>query len=184
MVSIIVDSDIILRTFTPQDAQTLFETIDANRTHLRPWLSWVDGTTKQEHSLAFIEDALSQLQSQQGIALGIFLNGNVIGTIGMHQWNHALKKAQIGYWIVREHEGKGLLSKCLKRFVDFLFDKIDLNKIEIHFVPANKRSAAVADKFNAKIEGVLRDSYLRNGKLEDLVITGILKHEWNQDLQD
>jgi len=96
----------------------------------------------------------------------------------MHHWDQATKKAQIGYWISKNYEGKGIINKCLTRFVDFLFGKIGLNKIEIHFMAANKRSAKVAERLGCKVEGIIRQSYLRNGKPEDIVITGLLKKEW------
>jgi len=178
MVSILINEDILLRTYVPDDSLSLFEAINRNRAHLRPWLLWVDATTKQEHSLHFIEHSLIQLNNQEGIALGIFHNREVIGGVGMIEWNHRLKKAQVGYWIDKRYEGKGILSLCIERFLDFLFTKLDLNKIEIQFVVSNKRSAAIAEKLNARIEGVLRDSYIVNGRYEDLVVTGILKKDW------
>ena len=96
----------------------------------------------------------------------------------MHHWEQSTKRAQLGYWISEKWEGKGIMNTCLSRFVDFLFEKIGLNKIEIHFVPANKRSAKVATRLGAKVEGVLRQCCLRHGQIEDIVITGILKSEW------
>lgn len=178
MVAIPVDHDILLRTYTPKDADILFEAVDRNRSHLRTWLPWVDATIKPEHSLAFIEHSLTQSDNQEGIALGIFRKEELIGGLGMMHWNHDLRKAQIGYWISKEYEGSGTLSLCLERFLDFLFNKLQLNKIEIHFVTTNTRSAAIAKKFGAIIEGVLRESYLLHGKTEDLIITGILNREW------
>lgn len=178
MVSILVDDGLVMRSFEIEDAPELFRAVCHSRQHLRPWLLWVDATTKQEHSLQFIQRTLHQLHHQEGLVLGIFHNEEIVGEIGMHDWNHYLKKAQIGYWIAKEHEGKGILSTCLTRFVDFLFTKVGLNKIEIQFITQNKRSAKVAEKLGCKVEGILRDSCMLNGKLENLVVTGLLKGEW------
>ena len=178
MVSILIDGDIMLRTFTAEDAEQLFNAVDSSRAHLRPWLSWVDASTRQEHSLQYIQQAMQWQEDQAGLVLGIFDNQAIIGEIGLHHWDHSLKKGQIGYWICREYEGKGIVNKSLARFIDFLFAKLALNKIEISFMPANKRSAKVAERLGCKIEGVLRQSYLKDGKLEDLVVTGLLKSEW------
>ena len=97
----------------------------------------------------------------------------------MHHWDHSLKKAQLGYWLNKEYEGKGIIHKCLVRFADFLFHKAGLNKIEIHFIPSNTRSAKVAERIGCVVEGVIRQSHLHNGKLEDIIITGLLKADWN-----
>ena len=178
MVSILIDDELLLRSFQPDDAPELFRMVDASRQHLRHWLNWVDPTTKPEHSLQFIQQSLQQLNSQEAIALGIFKKQHIIGGIGMHNWDHKLRKAMLGYWIDKEHEGKGIVQQCMYRFINFLFEKTDLNKLEIHFVPANTRSAVVAEKLGFKTEGILRQSHLRNGMLEDIVVTGLLKGEW------
>lgn len=179
MVSILIDDNILLRSYQTDDAGDLFRTVNDSREHLRPWLIWVDATTKPEHSQQFIQTSLQQQHSQEALALGIFYDRKLVGGIGMHLWDHVLEKAQLGYWISKEFEGKGIVTKCLERFIDFLFDKVHLNKLEIHFIPNNKRSAAVATKLGFKTEGILRDSYIVNGTFTNLVITGLLKKEWH-----
>lgn len=178
MVSILIDEHLLLRSFQPDDAPALFRAVDEDRMHLRPWLRWVDVTTKQEHIMQFIQRAQQQLHNQEALELGIVYDRRIIGGIGMHDWDHMLKKAQVGYWISKDFEGKGIVHRCLMHFIDFLFDKPGLNKIEIHFMPGNKRSSALAERLGFKIEGVIRQSYFMNGRLEDLVITGLLKTEW------
>lgn len=178
MVSILIDNDLLLRSYQAEDAADLFRAVDESREHLRPWLLWVDRTTKPEHSQLFIQSSLQWQNNQEGIALGIFLNRKIIGGIGMHHWDHTLQKAQLGYWVSKEHEGKGIVSACLERFIDFLFNKVGLNKLEIHFVTTNKRSATIASRFGFKTEGIIRDSYIINGMFTDLVVTGLLKQEW------
>jgi len=46
-------------------------------------------------------------------------------------------------------------------------------------MPSNKRSAAIAARLGFKVEGIIRQSYYMNGRLDDLVITGLLRSEWN-----
>lgn len=181
MVSILIDDNLLLRSFQPDDAAELFRAVDESRQHLRPWLRWVDATTKQEHIQQFIHRTLQQLHNQEALELGLVHNRHIIGGIGMHEWDHMLKKAQLGYWVRKEYEGQGIVNKALTRFIDFLFEKPGLNKIEIHFMPSNKRSAAVADRLGFKVEGVIRQSYFFNGRLDDLVITGLLKSEWKKN---
>lgn len=178
MVSILIDDGLLLRSLQPSDAQELFNAVNASRNHLSPWFPWVNMTTKPEHSLQFIQQSIVQQHNQEAIALGIFYNRKLIGGMGMHGWDHSLKKAYLGYWIAKEHENKGIINTCLKSFIDFLFEKAGLNKVEIHFMVSNKRSAAVAERLNFKIEGIIRQNYLLHGNYHDLVITGLLKSEW------
>ncbi len=178
MVTITVNEHIQLRSYTADDAAMLFAAVNNSRPHLIQWLEWVRHTTREEHSLRYIKDTQHQAQMQESLSLGIFYDDKIIGGVGMHQWNHSVKKAQIGYWIAKEYEGKGIVTVCLKHFSQFLFDKVGLNKIEIHFSAANMRSGKVAERLGGKIEGIIRQSVLRNGVPEDVAIAGILKSEW------
>ena len=178
MVTIEVDENIMLRSYKPADAAALFTALDDSRPRLHPWLAWVDATTRPAHSQQFIEQSLQRLECQEGLDMGIFYNGQVIGGLGMREWQHDLKRAQIGYWIATDFEGKGIVRRSLIKFIDFLFDKLSLNKLEIHFVPANKRSASLPRLLGFTIEGVIRQSTLRNGMPDDTVIAGMLRSEW------
>lgn len=180
MISILIDDDLLLRSYKVEDAAELFRCVDKSREHLRPFLNWVDATTKVEHSLQFIQMAQTQLGSGEGLALGIYLQEErlLIGGIGMHHYQPEQGRTEIGYWIAKEFEGRGLMLRCAQRFIDFLFQRLQLNKIEIHCLPQNNRSLELARRLGAVEEGRIRQSYLRNGKLEDIVITGILRSEW------
>jgi ribosomal-protein-serine acetyltransferase len=178
MTTITIDNDLVLRSYTEEDYIELFEVINKSRRHLAPWLGWVNKTTRPEHSLEFIRLSHDQLHNQQGVAMAMIYQGRIAGGLGMLEWNHDVKKAQVGYWIAKEHEGKGLVSRSLGVFLHYLFDHVGLNKIELHYSPANSRSAKVAERLGFRLEGILRQSFSRNGIIEDLVITGMLKSEW------
>lgn len=178
MVSILVDDDMLLRSYQLEDVESLFNAVNDSRKHLRVWFDWVDQTTKPEHTQQFINLCQQKRHAQEGLVLGIFHKGAIIGEVAMHHWDHAIKKAELGYWISGKYEGKGIITKALVRFMDFLFENLGLNRLEIRFSPTNKRSGAVAERLHFKIEGVLRKSYMRHGNLEDVVVTGLLREEW------
>jgi ribosomal-protein-serine acetyltransferase len=180
LTSILIDDDLLLRSYKPEDAPELFRCVNESRAHLRPFLNWVDATTKTEHSLQFIQSAIAQQAAGEAMALGIFLQRErqLIGGIGMHHWNHDLKRAQVGYWIAKEYEGKGLMYRSAIRFMDFLFRKVGLNKVEMRIVSYNTRSLALAASLGTMTEGRIRQSLKVAGKLEDVIVAGILRNEW------
>lgn len=173
-----VNDEIVLRCYDVDDAEELFTVINNNREHLRHWLPWVDATQTVKDSEKFILDSLYLLEAQEGIAMGIFWEKKLIGGIGMLNWNHQLKQAHIGYWLDKNFEGKGLMILSAQHFINYIFQELGLNKIEIRFISENKRSAALVKRLHATVEGVLRDSYFQNGVYEDIVVAGILKREW------
>lgn len=178
MVELEVSDGLILREYVAADAKQLFGVIDQNRVHLRAWLPWVDQTRKPADSLAFIQDSQQQINQQLGIALGIFYHDQLIGAIDLHQWDHELRKGAIGYWLIKQHQGKGLMKACALAFITYLYNNLPLNKLELHIVTGNKRSIYLAHKLGFTNEGTLRDSYKMNGSLHNLMIFGLLKKEW------
>ena len=180
MVSLTVNEQLVLRTYTRNDAPALFDLVNRNRAHLLPWLNWVEGTTRVEHSVEFIEGSRHEADTQQGLAMGVFLQGSLVGGVGMHQWHHQLKRAQIGYWIDKNREGQGIMYTSAASFVAFLFEKVGLNKVELHYAAPNTRSGKLAERLHFRVEGIIRQGMLRNGIIEDLVITGLLKDEWKK----
>lgn len=181
MTSILIDDDLLLRSYKSEDAPDLFRCINESRTHLRTFLNWVDATTKTEHSLQFIQMVLLQQAVGEGMAMGIFLQQErkLVGGIGLHHWNQDLKRAQVGYWISKECEGKGLMYRSVERFIDFLFRKLGLNKVEMHVVPQNSRSLKLTERLGARVEGCIRQSVLLSGSPSDVIVTGILRSEWD-----
>lgn len=168
----------MLRSFQPEDADELFMAINSNRQHLAPWLNWVHQTTKPEHSLKFIADSQHEARMQQSLKLGIFRNNKIVGGIGMHNWDHKVRKADIGYWVIQPEEGNGIVTRSAKRLIEFLFTSTDLNKLEIRFSVMNKKSAQVSERLGFRIEGILRQAIVRNGLIEDMVVAGMLRSEY------
>ena len=107
MLQIPVSENLVLQTYSPDHAGVLFKAIEKNRAYLRPWLAWVDHSIKEEHSLEFIHTMQVQMQQQAGLALGIFFKEQLIGGIGMHDWDHQLQKAEVGYWLDKDHQQRG-----------------------------------------------------------------------------
>lgn len=180
MVSIILDEHTLMRSYQPSDAPALFRAVNLSRQVLRPWLNWVDLTTTQQHSVQYIQHALACEQEQRALSLGIFNNQEIIGGLGMQEWDQRLRKAEIGYWVAKDWQRKGLAKRAVSRFLNFLFERLKLNKVEIRIVAGNEASRLFALSLGARLEGCLRHSVIRHGKFEDLLVFGILKEEWKQ----
>ncbi len=177
---IAIDEHLILRPYEVADFEALYAAVDGSRQHLNKWLPWVAATTRPEHSMEFIQKSMQELHDQQSLVMGMFYDDELVGGVGMHEWHHDTKRAQVGYWISKDHEGRGIVTRSLEGFIGYLFSAVGLNKLEIHYVAANKRSGAVAQRLGFVTEGLIRQSAMRNGVTEDVVVTGLLRQEWKQ----
>jgi len=178
MLHLKVTETIDLTALAEQDAAELFQAIDENRQHLRTWIAWIDQIKNEATALDIIKAGEHQSRIQQGMVTGIFKGGKIIGIMEMQDWQHDLKKANIGYWLVKKEEGKGIMYQAAGAFLTYLFQQAGLNKVELVHLPENTRSAALAARLGFKTEGILRDALLMNGRLRDKVVQGLLKQEW------
>lgn len=88
------------------------------------------------------------------------------------------KRAEIGYWIGREHWGQGFATEAAGALLDHAFESLDIERVQaIHFA-MNKASEGVIKKLGLRREGTMRARTIRFGVTHDDVIWGLTRGEW------
>lgn len=171
-----IDERAFVGTLAPDDAEELFAVVDANRDRLRPWMPWEPTTRTAADVRAFIE----RCRSETALRLegnGLWVDGELGGSIGLRIDDEDMK-GEIGYWIGRRFEGRGIVTRACRLFVDHGFRKLGLHRISIHVAASNVRSRAVAERLGFMQEGVLRGAERVADGYHDLVVYGMLEDEW------
>jgi ribosomal-protein-serine acetyltransferase len=173
-----VDDGLSLEILGEKHANETFELIDANRTHLKEWLPWIDNMKVQEDFDTYI--ASSKKLQAEGMEFGcvIIYENRIAGRIGIHHINQHNKTGAIGYWLGESFAGKGIITKCCGALINFGFTELRLNRIEIKCGTGNLKSKAIAERLKFKQEGILRQAELVNNKFIDLFLFSMLKEEW------
>jgi ribosomal-protein-serine acetyltransferase len=164
-------------------AEELFALIDANREHLRPWMPWVDQQTSPETSSGFIREMLFKLAGGTDLLAGVRHEGRLAGAIGLHHINTHTGTAEIGYWLGAEFEGKGLMTKACVAMLDYAFDDLGLNRVQIRVEPANNRSRGIPRRLGFHYEGTLRQVGRIQERFLDLEVYSMLKSEWESRIE-
>ena len=173
-----VREGLTLRTFVESDADAVYDVVDRNRDHLETFMHWMTPGYSRESAREFIDRAVGRKEAEQGLGYGIFRGNLLIGSIGFVEFDWTSRKTEIGYWIDKAEEGKGIVSAACKVLIDYAIADLGMNRVEIRCSAENKRSAAIPERFGFKKEGVLRQSEFRNGHLHDFVVYGLLADEW------
>jgi ribosomal-protein-serine acetyltransferase len=170
-----IDENIKLELINESHSQAVFEIADANRTYLREWLVWVD----EMKSVAFIENYIkgSAQRNRDGneFAFVIFKNKKVVGRIGIYKINSINKIGEIGYWIIENQQGYGIVTKCCKGLINFCFNQLKLNRIEIICGTENYKSQIIPKQLGFFKEGIIRQGALVNNTFIDLCLFSLLK---------
>jgi ribosomal-protein-serine acetyltransferase len=175
-----VREDLELRMISAEDAPAAFEMINHNREHLRPWLHWVDATVSMEDMQEVIAHWEARNDSGTALELGIFYLGRYIGKISLFDISQSVKKAEIGYWLAADQQGKGIMTDCVTALVDYAFETLELNRVCIYCAVENEKSRAVPVRLGFTQEGILREEQCLYGVYHDLAVYGMLRREWAQ----
>lgn len=76
-------------------------------------------------------------------------------------------EAELGYWLGRQHWGKGIMTGAVKAITKHGFKKYKLRRIQAHAYHFNKASMRVLEKNGFKLEGFLRKAFKKDGKILD-----------------
>ena len=94
------------------------------------------------------------------------------------EWNDC--KASLGYWLGAAFQGYSIITNSCRAVIAYVFTDLLLDRLEIQCAADNERSWQVALRLGFQQEGILRQSWRRQGHLVDQVVYGLLRSEWNQ----
>lgn len=178
MFQAIIEPDIVLRLFEQQHAEELAALFRDNRAHLEGELSWLVEPFSVEDVRAYIRAGLDRFAADNGFRAGIWWRSQLAGCISLHgvDWND--RKASFGYWLAAPFQGRGIITKSCQAVIHYTFTELSLDRLEIQCAADNERSRQVALRLGFQQEGILRQSWRRQGRLIDQVLYSLLRSEW------
>ena len=108
-------------------------------------------------------------------------NDEMIGTISLENMNYINRSAELGIFIGDEtYRGKGIGEEAIHLILDYGFNYLNLNSIQLTVLTFNERAIACYKKCGFKEVGRLREAYYLNGKYYDKILMDILNSEFNE----
>ncbi|MEC5165492.1 ribosomal-protein-alanine N-acetyltransferase [Flavobacterium sp. PL11] len=129
-----------------------------------------------QDALAHIAMIDFKIDNNEGINWAITLKGSdkLIGLIGHYRIKEQHYRAEIGYMILPEYNGKGIVTEAVNAAVIYGFDVMHLHSIEAIIQPANLASAKVLEKSGFVKEAHLKENEYYDGRFIDSVIYSIV----------
>ncbi|MBE6790814.1 MAG: GNAT family N-acetyltransferase [Ruminococcaceae bacterium] len=169
---------LILRRYEIGDAAAMYKNW-ASDSEVTKYLMWQPhSSVTVSHSI--IKEWLNEYSNDNYYHWAILLkeNGNEpIGDIAVVHMNEEVSMMHIGYCIGRNWWHQGITSEALNAVIDYLFDVVDVNRIESRHDPRNPNSGGVMKKCGMKYEGTLRSSDWNNQGICDACYYALLKSE-------
>lgn len=130
-----------------------------------------------ESQMKRIEKYNENMQKDQEYYFGIFKNDDntLIGTINLFQvLRGGLQSAFIGYFLDKNHNGKGYTTEAAKLIVEHAFHDLKLHRVEAGVMPHNIASMRVLEKAGFHKEGIAKSNVKINGNWEDHQVLAII----------
>lgn len=86
----------------------------------------------------------------------------------------AAQSCMIGYWVGERHAAKGHMSAALKLVIPYIFNGLQLHRIEAACIPENFKSIRLLENAGFQREGLLREYLKINGQWRDHMMFSLL----------
>jgi len=160
-----------LRRYVAADAEQLAEVVPRNMAHLERYMEWIAFEPQTvEQRVAWIDRVSEQFDAGEDYTLGIFApDGALLGGTGFHVRTDPDRVA-IGYWIDKDHEGKGLVTEASAALTLVALEVVGAPLVAIEHAPTNIRSAAIPQRLGFVRQAVAPQECNDSGEMVPSVV--------------
>lgn len=168
---------LMLRRFAVTDAEAMYRNwaSDAEVTKYLTWPCHPNPETTRRLLAEWVREYDSERYYQWAIVQKE--TGEPIGSIAVVHLDESVGMAHVGYCIGRTWWRQGITTEALRAVIDFLFDTVEVNRVECRHDPRNPNSGKVMRKCGMRYEGTLRSADRNNQGLCDACYYGLLRSE-------
>ena len=176
---LIINEKLYLELIKLSDAETIFNTINAQREYLGEWLPFVPFIKEVSDEENFIKSVLETMEQTQDYVFCIRKEGNFVGLISFIKTDKLNQKTEIGYWISKDYQKQGIVTQATKRMCEFAFTEMEMNRVQIRCAVGNLPSKSIPKRLNFVFEGIERQGERASeGVFRDLEVYSKLKDEF------
>jgi len=173
-----IDENLSLVIPSPSCTQEIFNLIDADREHLRTWLPWVDSTTTSEDTRKNLCERIEKFEKKEQASFYGTLDGKFVASVGFISLKDG--EGEIGYWLLSQYGGKGLMTTFVRACVDYGFEELNLNKIVIKCAEGNTKSAGIPKRLDFTQSEEVEEKRIRNGGEHSTIVFTLDKSGWQK----
>ncbi len=175
----VIESErVMLRTPQMSDYPAWAELRASSREFLMPWEPlWTPDELSRASFRRRVRHYLRDLREDVGYALFIYAaaTGELVGGLTLCNVRRGVTQScTLGYWVGANYAQQGYMTAAVRAVVPFVFDSLELHRLEAACLPTNTASMRLLEKTGFQREGLAR-RYLRiNGLWQDHVLYALI----------
>ncbi len=146
------------------------------------WKLGMSNIKEQKDLQEYIDIALEERKNKTSYPFLIFdkQTSSVAGSTRYGNISFPFKRLEIGWtWIHPKHQSTGLNKACKFLLLQFAFETLQMNRVELKTDVLNQQSQKAMRKIGAKEEGIFRKHQITsNGRVRDSIFFSIISDEW------
>lgn len=166
-----------IRPYKPSDCEAVYEIYRNEKTcryllH-EPWTSASKDEAFQKKLKA------NQLTEDTAISLACELDQTVIGDISI-AYTEMRDTVEIGYVFNEKCSGKGYATEALNAVIDYLFNGLNIHRIQANLDARNQASAKLCERVGMRQEAHFIQDYWNKGQWTDSFVYGMLQSDFKK----
>jgi ribosomal-protein-alanine N-acetyltransferase len=135
-----------------------------------------DHYTDKEEARGFINKINTSISNNETgyWAIALKTNNRLIGTCCLWHISKENSRAEIGYELHPDFQGKGIMREALGMLLNYCFKTVELHSLEAVVDPKNIRSIQLLEKYGFVREAYFKENTFFSGKFMDTAIYSLL----------
>jgi ribosomal-protein-serine acetyltransferase len=160
---------VYLTPVEPSDGPELWDVVERTRKSLERWLPWVPYNTTPAASQRYSESCARDWDSGRALRFGIRdgASDQLLGIVGLDNCVHVHRNCDLGYWLLANACGCGLMHEAVELCLRFAFAEVGFERVRCAAATDNHRSLNVIKRAAFQFEGVARRAEFVGGRWVD-----------------
>ncbi|MFX1566553.1 MAG: GNAT family N-acetyltransferase [Promethearchaeota archaeon] len=175
---------LLIRKYRAGDGPAIYALLERNenRAFLFPNVEEVATLQTVEAAELKARRHAAEWESRKRFVMGIWTKTTTsyIGELWIEPQNWEVPSFELGWFLDKGAQGKGLATEATQLSLDFIFHHLHAHKIIVITRDTNHRSIKLAERIGFKREGHFREARIEKGERYGLVYFGLLASEYSK----
>lgn len=171
-----IDQDISIALVQESFAKRYCELVTDQFDYLHQWLAWPPHCTSEQDFRLFVQRMLHEYADGKSMTCAILYRDEIVGNCSCFNINYDTQSLEIGYWLSKHHQGKGIMTRVVNHLIAFAFNELEMDKVQLSAAVENIPSRSVAERAGMTLEGVITNQEKVGDRILDHAIYGIHKN--------